>query len=262
MLAPDYHLHSQFSKDSEASLLDYCRCAVAKGLREIAVTDHLTLYRADKNFGGFDYPSFIEEVERCRLLFQGKIVLKAGIEIDYHPHLEEKIRRQIAGWDKLDFIIGAVHYVQGRSAIKSKIAGEDAESFVEGYFKIMERLVESEISDVLGHFDVFRRAVREGYEVDRYLSTIKRILLKAVEKKMALEINTSGFKHGLNDTFPHHKIVEIFKNCGGSFITIGSDAHRLKEFAANQEKGIAVAKEIGYHQICCYEKRQPYLVPF
>lgn len=262
MLVPDYHLHGQFSKDSTALLSDYCYYASKTGIREIAITEHFTLYREDKNYSGFDYQAFIEEVERCRLLFKGKLVIKAGIEVDYHPYLEQEIRKEIAKWNQLDLVIGSVHYVGGKSTLKSKLKREEEKPFVEDYFLIMEQMIRSGIFDVIGHFDVFRRSLNEGFEIEPYLATVERMMYKAANKNIALEINTSGFKHGLNDLFPNGKIVEIFKNCGGIHITIGSDAHHIEELAAMQEKGIAAAKLAGFLQISCFARRQPYLVTF
>ena len=259
---PDYHLHSQFSKDSSAFLEDYCRLASEIGISEIAVTEHFTLYNLDKNFSGFNYSNFIKEVERCRLRFKGQVTIKAGIEIDYHPVFEQKIKEAIKNWDKLDVIIGSVHYIEGKSALKSRIKGkEEAKHFVNNYFRIMEQMIQSGICDIIGHFDVFRRSLGKDFPLKFYLKKAEKILQQAAHNNIALELNTSGFKHGISDIFPNIEIIKMFKKYGGKYITIGSDAHHLEEFAVKQDKAIIAAKTAGFNHISCFEKRQPYLIP-
>jgi len=260
-LVPDYHLHSQFSKDSSALLEDYCRLALEFGIPEIAVTEHFTLYSFDKNFAGFDYANFIQEVERCRLRFKGQVAVKAGVEIDYHPCFEQKIKETIKNWDKLDVIIGSVHYIEGKSALKSKIEGkEEAEDFISNYFQIMEQMIQSGICDIIGHFDVFRRSLNKDFPLKSYLEKSEKILQQAAHHNLALELNTSGFKHGICDIFPNIEIVKMFKKYGGKYITIGSDAHHPEEFAVKQDEAIIAAKTAGFNHITCFEKRRPYLI--
>ena len=46
----DYHLHSNFSFDGTQSLRELCEAAVSRGLSEIAVTEHMDIYK-DKPYG-------------------------------------------------------------------------------------------------------------------------------------------------------------------------------------------------------------------
>lgn len=262
MMIHDYHLHAQFSKDSDATIEDYCNYACKLGVPEIAVTEHLTLYEKDKNYTEFNYRSFINEIERCSLLFKGRVAVKAGIEIDYHPHLEEDLKELISEWDKLDFVIGSIHYVNGKSVINNCLDKTEVDSLISDYFLVMEELVSSGICDVIGHFDVFRRSMTEKFEVDRYLSVLKKVLYKIAECNMAIEVNTSGFHRGLNDIFPTGKVLKLFKDFGGKYITIGSDAHHVWELAREQTKAIAELRTAGFNQITCFKGRKPYLVSF
>ena len=60
-----------------------------------------------------------------------------------------------------------------------------------------------------------------------------------MEKEKALEINTGGLRQPLNKLSPEFETIKRFKDMGGKFITIGSDAHYAEHLAS----GFAEAKE-------------------
>ena len=46
-----------------------------------------------------------------------------------------------------------------------------------------------------------------------------------LEKDMVIEINTSSLRKGHSETMPGKELVEIYKECGGMYVTVGPDAH-------------------------------------
>ena len=53
--------------------------------------------------------------------------------------------------------------------------------------------------------------------------------------------NTANFKSGLDFPNPHYKIIEWFKELGGRYIQIGSDAHKSEFVGYNFD---AIKKQI------------------
>ena len=99
----DYHLHTEFSDDSEELMEKQVEAAIAKGLEEMCVTDHVDygikrdwddprgmLYRGmDGNVGdgegmmpcaNVDYPAYFAKLDRMRQLYGDRIVIRNGLE--------------------------------------------------------------------------------------------------------------------------------------------------------------------------------------
>ncbi len=72
------------------------------------------------------------------------------------------------------------------------------------------------------------------------------ILRALVESGTALEINTSGLRHPVAETYPAAPIVARFRELGGRAVTIGSDAHRRDHFAWALADGYDEAAAAGF----------------
>lgn len=80
--------------------------------------------------------------------------------------------------------------------------------------------------DSLGHLDYLRRKLDDSPITEDILKEIFTVLVK---KDIALEINSSAVRRSHLDSFPSKSKLELYKECGGNKVTIGSDAHRLNE---------------------------------
>ena len=96
-------------------------------------------------------------------------------------------------------------------------------------------------------------------ELDRYSEVIDNILKALVDRDKALEINTSGLRT-IGVTMPDINIIKRFKELGGKYVTIGSDAHSVSKLGYGIEKGIEIAKTCGFDYFTVFENRQPELV--
>jgi hypothetical protein len=77
-------MHSNFSSDSDAGMRAMCESAIQKGIPEIGFSEHFDLYPQDQSL--FYRPEdWWQEVERIRKHFEGRLVLRAGVEIG-EPH--------------------------------------------------------------------------------------------------------------------------------------------------------------------------------
>jgi histidinol-phosphatase (PHP family) len=74
---PDYHVHTRFSIDSRSEMSAVCEEAVARGLREVAFTDHLN-YGPGYPTDHLDLAQYAAEADRCRSAFDGRLVSRPG----------------------------------------------------------------------------------------------------------------------------------------------------------------------------------------
>lgn len=101
MLA-DYHVHTQFSDDSDYPLEDVVRDAVSLHLDEICITDHVDygvkadwdsgaeiLYRQGNPLANVDYPCYFAAIERMRRLYRdlGGSIVTIGSDSHSPAHL-------------------------------------------------------------------------------------------------------------------------------------------------------------------------------
>ena len=118
--------------------------------------------------------------------------------------------------------------------------------------------------DSYGHIDY---VVRYGpnkntfYSYERYRDLIDEILKTLIEKGIALEVNTAGYKYGLGAPNPHPDILKKYRSMGGELLTVGSDAHRPEHLAYDFQKVTPLLKECGFKAYTVFEKRVPKFLP-
>ena len=98
-------------------------------------------------------------------------------------------------------------------------------------------------------------------EISRYQEKIDAILTELIEGKKALEVNTSGLRQHIGETLPNAEIVRRYYELGGTYITLGSDAHRWADVSAGIEEAMSMIYKIGFRHYTIYAKREPRMVP-
>ncbi len=82
---------------------------------------------------------------------------------------------------------------------------------------------------------------------------------KAKESQKALQ-QAEGLFRELKCTLPDEPLVRRFRELGGEYITIGTDAHSADMVGKGIEQGVAVAKRAGFSRYAVYEKHQPIFI--
>ena len=102
-----------------------------------------------------------------------------------------------------------------------------------------------------------------GIEVDmsKFSDKVDEILTLLVENEKALEINTSGLRQKLGATMPEETVVRHFKQLGGEFVTVGSDAHYAKDIGAGIDVAIGIAQRSGFDCVTLFQNRMPVQIP-
>jgi histidinol-phosphatase (PHP family) len=250
-LKTDTHTHTlDFSGDAESYMDEMCRGAIAKGLERICFTEHVDFDPHYDDFIPFDPKKYENTVDTMRKDYGDKLEILKGIEVG-EPHVYPKEYETVLKSGDYDVVIASVHYVNlpmgihwtgnnGKSIFKYAV-----ERIYRRYYEDLLAVARLGGFDVLGHFDYPKRYLNRDAEEDELMT---EILKTVVKNGNVIEINTSPLRKGCLETSPGKKILDLYKEAGGKRLTIGSDAHRDCDIAANFSEAFALAAgfEIGY----------------
>lgn len=271
MLA-DYHVHSQFSDDSEYPMEDVVKDAIGLGLDEICFTDHVDYgVKVDWDSGeeviywgkiaavNVGYPRYVEEFERMRREYGDKIVLKMGMEFGIQTHTIPKFEALFHRYP-FDFIILSVHQVQDKMFWTQEFQqGKTQKEYNERYYEELLQVVRGYNDySVLGHMDLITRYDLAGvYPFENVKPLAAEILKTVIAEGKGIEVNTSSHRYGLTDSTPCRALLELYRDLGGEILTIGSDSHSPAHLGAYLQEAKEQLKAMGFRYFCTYETMKP-----
>lgn len=264
MIPHDYHLHTHFSPDSHATMEAMCRSAIRQGIPEIGFSEHYDLNASEPLRDWFRLEPWAAELERCRALFAGRLVIRAGIEIG-EPHIFSREAAAMLARYPFDYALGSLHWV-GRDTIfdPSYFRAYPAREAYRLFFEELARLTAAGNFDILSHFDVPARtsvSVYGGYDPRDYEDFIRPVLRNCIERGLALDLNTAALRTRARVLTPGLEVLRWYVQMGGERVTLGSDAHRPDHLGAHLDQALAAARAAGLKYLTCFERRQPKLVP-
>jgi len=238
---------------------------VMLGLETICFTEHLDYNFPDGNLAfDLDIGAYYREYRRLCEQYHNQIEILFGIELGLQPHLGQRYADLLASWP-FDFVIGSSHVVDGMDPYyPSFFEGRDESACYQKYFEsIVENVKVYSGMDVYGHIDYI---VRYGpnkdkhYSYSKYKEVLDEALRLIVAKGIGLELNTSGYKYGLEYPNPHPDILRRYRELGGEIITLGSDGHRPEHIAYDFYKVKNILKDCGFRYYTVFRQRKPEFV--
>jgi histidinol-phosphatase (PHP family) len=252
----DTHIHTSFSTDSEMNINDALKKAMALNIGLI-ITDHMDLNYPEKGEFTFDPDSFFNTYEPYK-----SSSLLLGMELGMDKNYEKENRDLVAGYD-FDEIIGSQHFLHGVDIYDSSLyEGKIKEELFKDYFlEIIASLKTHNYIDTLGHIDFISRYCplqdKEIYYTD-YCDYIDEIIKLCIDYDIVMEINTRR----LGNTNSFNNLREIYKryrDLGGKYVTIGSDAHAVNSIGLNLHKGFEMAESIDLTPIYFKDRKIHYI---
>ena len=236
----DCHSHTKFSADSEMLATDAIARAEILNLG-IVFTEHF-----DYNLPGdidftFDAVEYMNEYKKFR-----SEKVKLGVEVGLRKSAREANKNFLAQVN-FDLIIGSIHVVDDVDIYeKSFYTDKDKITAYRKYFAVMAEEAAVEDFDVLGHIDyICRAATYENPEIEyeTFKPEIDEVLKIIVERGKILELNTRRInkKIAVEGLIPVYK---RYKELGGQFVTIGSDAHVVEAVGANFDVALKFVEDL------------------
>lgn len=258
----DCHTHSCHSFDGVPSVMWLARQAAEYGLGGIAVTDHCEINAQGKQ-KLWSYRKMLRSARNIARAKEKGFNVLCGIELGqptYHPESAVKV---LEGAD-YDIVLGSIHYLRdGRDFyyLRYSDGSCDPAMIYDQYLDEVLIMAEQSDFDVLAHLTYPLRYIygRDNVRLDiaPYEEKYRRILTALVRRDKALEINTSGARRENGFMLPETRLVRMFRELGGRYITLGSDTHKPAHFAAGLEQGAREALAAGFTEAVYFRKRQP-----
>ncbi len=266
----DTHVHTVNSFDGESTVLEMAEKAVELGLSAIAVTDHMEAPEirlgADSQFGDMlrQIERSVREVEEISPRFEGKLKIYRGMELGEPTH-QPKLTKKAMGIADFDFILASIHNLKDEEDFYYlDYSTQDIPRFLGRYFDELLDTAENADFDSLAHLTYPLRYIYERTDfrpdLDDYAEKIDAVLSALAKREKALEINTSGLFKTIGRTLPDINVIKRFRELGGKYVTIGSDAHRASDLAKGIEQGLKTARISGFEHFTIYENRRPKMI--
>ena len=90
---------------------------------------------------------------------------------------------------------------------------------------------------------------------------VEAILRRVIADGKGIEVNTSSHRYGLTDTTPSVAILQLYRELGGTILTIGSDSHAPAHLGTYIGEARALLRDLGFRQFCTFERMQPVFHP-
>lgn len=252
------HVHTLNSPDARLSEDELAERALEEGLAGLGFVAHLDFEPEDPCCGFFDGERYRGAVLSAAEKHPETVIL-LGLEVGephlYHDQVEQTIDRE-----DYDFVTGALHWVGDLSPLfPEAFRREPAMKLIELYYRATLDMVRKGSFHILAHMGLFRRGMALAGldpsldETRLWPGLIEEILGTMIERKIVLELNTSGLRRRERMTYPDRPVLEMYRALGGRLVTLGSDTHDDPWVFYGLEEGRRRLIGAGFED-CCYLK--------
>lgn len=268
----DYHVHTAFSDDSIYPMESVIQDAIAMKMDEICFTEHVDygikvdwdsgqkiIYRGNEPLANANYPEYMKTIQAMKEKYGHQITIKTGLEFGMQTHTISQFQKLFDRYD-FDFIILSIHQVHDKEFWNQEFQkGKTQKEYNEEYYReMLEVIRQYKDYSVLGHMDLINRYDAQGiYPFEKVKPLIQAVLEQVIADGKGIEVNTSSKRYGLKDSTPSHQILELYKDLGGTILTIGSDSHKPEHLGTHIQESKKMLQKIGFKQYCTFDHMKP-----
>lgn len=264
----DYHTHTYRCGHATGTMSEYVEAAIARGIDEIGLTDHLWLYWIAEEqrsrewaIQQHEYDAHYAEMLEIRERFRDRIDVRVAVEADYVAGHEQQLLDILSRYE-FDFILGSVHFMDGwlidAPENEFRYREERVAEIYRRYFANLQRAMRLGCFDVIAHFDLPKKF---GFLPEEDLTALAHETLDvAAEVGVAIEISSAGMRKPIGEMYPAPSLLPEMRRRDIT-IALSSDAHAPLEIGAGYEVTIAAARAAGYEEIVTFNARERQMQP-
>lgn len=258
----DYHAHTAFSGDCEFEMEKMIEGALKKGCTSIAFTDHI-----DYDFAGdvendlfvFEPEEYLKTVKKFKSEYSDKIRILSGVEMGLQPHLVEDIEKRFP-FDDFEFTILSLHTADRKdlhdgSYFRGKTSLEAYKQYYEEFLYCAENFKSYEVLGHVNLIDRYARFLKEPAEFEDYSYILEKLFETVIKDGKGIEINTSGYRYGMNSFLPNGKVLKLYRDMDGKIITFGSDTHCPSDVLKYYESSLKALLDMDIEEITHYDEK-------
>ena len=258
----DSHIHTTHSFDGRSAMREQLEKGRELGLFSMAITEHMEINSAPEEENEKSIAEGLEELEALRGQYS-EIKLLRGVELGQATQDIKRAERLLDSM-RFDFVLGSLHNMRDEEDFYYLHYTEDsAQELYDRYLSELRELVEWGRFDSLAHLTYPLRYMtgREGIAMpfERYRDRYADILALLAQKGKALEINTAKVRVGWG-LCPDENMLRLWRECGGKYVTLGSDAHDAQYLSVDMETGKQALLNAGFDGYVYYEKHEPHMI--
>lgn len=250
----DQHLHTNFSPDSREEMEHYVQKAKENGGTRFTTTEHLDFW-AHANDGrdiipDYDMQRFTAKMLADKYNIDVLFGVEAGYRAAFHDRMEEMIASQ-----PFDVVLASVHENDEYDFYEIAITGARTPEDVFGeYLSLVKNMVTNfKNFDVLAHIDFPLRFMGD-INLAPFEEKVKEIFSILMADEKAFELNTKTITTCGIEYFEQY--LKWYTECGGKYISLGSDGHDLRAHKIHFEKAVPLLKKYGVQELSYYKNRK------
>ena len=198
-------------------------------------------------------------MQKARAAFGKSLMLSYGIELG-QMNFDLALTHHVLEMEPYDFVLGSLHCICGNEDFYfMDFQDEDPYALLEEYYQELYEIARLNLFDSMAHITYPIRYM-SGVDLSRMDDLIDLTLRTLAQNGRALEINTSGLRGPIGETSPTLKYVKRFRELGGEYVTLGSDAHAAEDLGEGIQQAMELACQAGFSYFTFYKKRQPRLL--
>ncbi len=248
--AMDFHVHCDYSIDAVGKIDEYCEAALARNIAEICFTTHydcnpigdcqgnlISINGEHKPTSIENLKPYVDDVLRAAEKFQLRgLSVKLGLEFGWYDNCEETAQKVKDAYN-FDYFLCGIHEIENicfccRSTYKKCFERYTLDEMVEKYFQTAIAASDSKLFDTIAHLEYYVKYAKDFYgdKLDKVYEPYLDDLFKSlIASETTIEINTAGYRHGVNQYYPNMRIINRAKKAGVHIQFLGSDAHRPQD---------------------------------
>ena len=261
----DSHTHSEYSFDGKEKIMMMAERAYQLGLYSLTITDHCECQEYYQQQVGQSLRGDVRDLVKARAYYQNRLKIYIGIELG-QPTQDPAAAKEALSLADYDFVLGSLHNLRGEQDFYFlEYTPDNVPELLDRYYRELLELAVSNSFDSLAHLTYPYRYIAANPEIsvrpEQAMEQIDAVLEVLVRNHRALEVNTSGLRQRIHQTLPDETVVRRFRELGGKYVTIGSDAHRWGDVGAGIEEGFEMLLRCGFTHFTVYHQHQPEMLP-